>query len=166
MVTSNSEEAGDSNRACCQEHNRMSPARARPQTSWSGDERTNHEAIAPPTLFSNISCQIYLTAEGRSDGRLVSSVTARRRAVFQAGPHSSFFKARLLLSMTHTPEEVRAAFYLFFANIATLSAPRFLQKALSVIFAHQNGSCRIFESKVWNVLSLWLLSIKVAQYSF
>jgi len=33
-----------------QEHNTMSPARARTRTTRSGDERTNHEASAPPTL--------------------------------------------------------------------------------------------------------------------
>ena len=32
-----------------QEHNTMSPARARTRTARSGDERTNHEATAPPT---------------------------------------------------------------------------------------------------------------------
>ena len=31
-----------------QEHNTMSPARARTQTARSGDERTNHEATGPP----------------------------------------------------------------------------------------------------------------------
>ena len=31
-----------------QEHNSMSPARARTRTARSGDERTNHEATAPP----------------------------------------------------------------------------------------------------------------------
>ena len=31
-----------------QEHNTMSLARAHTQTAWSGDERTNHEASAPP----------------------------------------------------------------------------------------------------------------------
>ena len=31
-----------------QEHNTMSPARAWTQTVWSGDERTNYEATAPP----------------------------------------------------------------------------------------------------------------------
>ena len=31
-----------------QEHNTMSPARARTQTARSGVERTNHEAAAPP----------------------------------------------------------------------------------------------------------------------
>jgi len=31
-----------------QEHNTMSPARARTQTARSGDERTNHETTAPP----------------------------------------------------------------------------------------------------------------------
>ena len=30
-----------------QEHNAMSPARARTQSAQSGDERINHEAIAP-----------------------------------------------------------------------------------------------------------------------
>ena len=33
-----------------QEHNTMSPARARTQTARSGVERTNHEATAPPTI--------------------------------------------------------------------------------------------------------------------
>jgi len=33
-----------------QEHNTMSPARARTRTARSGDERTNHEATAPPSL--------------------------------------------------------------------------------------------------------------------
>ena len=33
-----------------QEHNTMSPARTRTRTARSGDERTNHEALAPPTL--------------------------------------------------------------------------------------------------------------------
>ena len=32
-----------------QEHNTMSPARARTRTAQSGDERANHEATAPPT---------------------------------------------------------------------------------------------------------------------
>ena len=32
-----------------QEHNTMSPARARTRTARSGVERTNHEATAPPT---------------------------------------------------------------------------------------------------------------------
>ena len=31
-----------------QEHNTMTPARARTRTARSGDERTNHEATAPP----------------------------------------------------------------------------------------------------------------------
>ena len=33
-----------------QEHNTMSPARARTRTARSGVERTNHEATAPPTV--------------------------------------------------------------------------------------------------------------------
>ena len=32
-----------------QEHNTMSPARARTRTARTGVERTNHEATAPPT---------------------------------------------------------------------------------------------------------------------
>ena len=35
-----------------QEHNTMSPARARTRTARSGVERTNHEATAPPTTDS------------------------------------------------------------------------------------------------------------------
>ena len=37
-------------RCLAQEHNTMSPARARNQTSRSRDERTNHEATAPFTV--------------------------------------------------------------------------------------------------------------------
>ena len=36
-----------------QEHNTMSPARARTWTDRSGDMRTNHEATAPPSSFCN-----------------------------------------------------------------------------------------------------------------
>ena len=35
-------------KSLAQEHNTMSTARARTQTTRSGVERTNHEAIAPP----------------------------------------------------------------------------------------------------------------------
>ena len=40
-------------RAKClaQDHNTMSPARARTRTAHSGVERTNHEVTAPPTTF-------------------------------------------------------------------------------------------------------------------
>ena len=34
-----------------QEHNTMSPARAQTRVARPGDERTNHEATAPPTRF-------------------------------------------------------------------------------------------------------------------
>ena len=34
-----------------QEHNTMSPARARTRTTLSGVEHTNHEATAPPTIL-------------------------------------------------------------------------------------------------------------------
>ena len=37
-----------------QEHNTMSPARARTLTARSGDKHTNREATAPPTLFENM----------------------------------------------------------------------------------------------------------------
>ena len=37
-----------------QEHNTMSPARARTRTVQSGDEHTNHEATAPPTSANYI----------------------------------------------------------------------------------------------------------------
>ena len=46
-----------------QEHNTLSPARARTRTAHSGVERTNHEATAPPPMFirmfANCSLQIY-----------------------------------------------------------------------------------------------------------
>jgi len=38
-----------------QEHNTMSPARARTRTARSGDELTNHEAAAPPTVAAKYS---------------------------------------------------------------------------------------------------------------
>ena len=41
-----------------QEHNTMSPARARTQTARSGHERTNHEAKAPPTKTKWTNCYI------------------------------------------------------------------------------------------------------------
>ena len=48
-----------------QEHNTMSPARARTLTARSGVERTNHEATAPPTnsqirLHENFQVQVYI----------------------------------------------------------------------------------------------------------
>ena len=43
-----------------QEHNTLSPARARTRTARSGVERTNHEATAPPTQWLINSDQIQL----------------------------------------------------------------------------------------------------------
>ena len=40
-----------------QEHNTMSPARPRTQTTQSGVKRTNHEATAPPTFNLGAGCQ-------------------------------------------------------------------------------------------------------------
>jgi len=37
-----------------QEHNTMSPARARTRTARSGDEGTNHEATAPPIFVPSV----------------------------------------------------------------------------------------------------------------
>ena len=41
-----------------QEHNTMSPARARTRTPRTGDERTNHEATAP-TIIAEVEVQHY-----------------------------------------------------------------------------------------------------------
>ena len=41
-------------RRSAQEQNAMSPTRARTQIARSGDERTNHEATAPPMTFKRI----------------------------------------------------------------------------------------------------------------
>ena len=41
-----------------QEHNTMSPDRARARTACSGVERTNHEATTPPTLLKVTLTQI------------------------------------------------------------------------------------------------------------
>ena len=37
-----------------QEHNTMFPARVRTRTTRFGDERTNHEITAPPTMYVSI----------------------------------------------------------------------------------------------------------------
>ena len=45
-----------------QEHNTMSPARVGARTARSGDERTNHEATAPPTIFPWLqSIKVYVS---------------------------------------------------------------------------------------------------------
>ena len=47
-----------------QEHNTMSPARARTRTARSGVECTNHEATAPPTRGGGIgNCEINIVAK-------------------------------------------------------------------------------------------------------
>jgi len=46
-----------------QEHNRMSPARARTRTARSGIKRTNHEATAPLLSASTIAIQSYLPVQ-------------------------------------------------------------------------------------------------------
>ena len=38
-----------------QEHNTMSPARVRTRTARSGDERTKHEATAPPSRVHKVT---------------------------------------------------------------------------------------------------------------
>ena len=45
-----------------QEHNTMSPARARTRSARSGVERANHEATVPPTSSSN-SVLFFLSVE-------------------------------------------------------------------------------------------------------
>ena len=44
-----------------QEHNTVSPARARTQTARSGEERTNHETTVPPTktTFYHKFCSLF-----------------------------------------------------------------------------------------------------------
>ena len=43
-----------------QEHNTMSPARARTRTTRSAVERTNHEATAPPTMYIHLYIHLYM----------------------------------------------------------------------------------------------------------
>ena len=43
-----------------QEHNTMSPARARTRTARSGDERTNHEATATKSVGHKLHIEIFL----------------------------------------------------------------------------------------------------------
>lgn len=63
------------------------------------------------------------------------------------GACSGFFSALLLLFQMSPLADLLAAFSVFFASTTSMSAPGFPQKALSVPFAHQNASCRIFETK-------------------
>ena len=53
-----------------QEHNTMSPARARTRTARSGVERTNHEATAPPCWFAchhiNLVFNTFFAFHGRT----------------------------------------------------------------------------------------------------
>ena len=60
-----------------QEHNTMCPARARTRTARSGDERTNHEATAPPcvvytkTILLIIAVSVRVVDIYRAASRLV-----------------------------------------------------------------------------------------------
>ena len=58
-------------RAKClaQQHNTMSPARARTRTAGSGDERTNHEAAAPHAPRDVMLVFLISLSDGRSGGR-------------------------------------------------------------------------------------------------
>ena len=44
-----------------QEHNTMSPARARTRSAHSGVKRANHEATVPPTLFYKDGENLFIT---------------------------------------------------------------------------------------------------------
>jgi len=59
-----------------QEYNTTSPARARTRTAQSGDERTNHEATAPPTTmkYTAIDC----TDRGRHLKEIVAFMLKNR----------------------------------------------------------------------------------------
>ena len=62
-----------------QEHNAMSPARARTRTARSGDERTNHKTTAPPIhtkdaktyFYSNLYHAIENTANQNTGSRCI-----------------------------------------------------------------------------------------------
>ena len=49
-----------------QEHNTLSPARARTRTARSGVERTNHEATAPPTILRQSTVLLISALDSRS----------------------------------------------------------------------------------------------------
>ena len=49
-----------------QEHNTLSPARARTRTAGSGDERTDHEASAPPTILVKAALVMYSMSKHRA----------------------------------------------------------------------------------------------------
>ena len=77
-----------------QEHNTMSPARARTRTARSGDERTNHEATAP-CLHSVISVAV----EG--------SLTCRFSKKFAKAQRPSLLAATVLSDFDIHSEEER-----------------------------------------------------------
>ena len=73
-----------------QEHNTVSPARARTRTARSGVERTNHEATAPPTLSQNMVQKI-LQQNVRNKGCILSKVACKNQAeLHQAGLYVCF----------------------------------------------------------------------------
>ena len=49
-----------------QEHNTLSPARARTRTARSGVKRTNHEATAPPTLWLSLLSRNFLGKDNKT----------------------------------------------------------------------------------------------------
>ena len=55
----------------------MSPARARTRTARSGDERTNHEATAPPTLEISITGYLASTQQSKRKRKLTFSDNAK-----------------------------------------------------------------------------------------
>ena len=68
-----------------QEHSTMSPARARSQIARSGDERTNHEATAPPKNTFTRSLHSYLLQQTRTRTRLQQTRTIQGRSTISVG---------------------------------------------------------------------------------
>ena len=116
-----------------QEHNTMSPARARTRSARSGVERTNPEATTPPTLFLAIIGQLFAICPSissrkstfcRAVRRLASatspsSVKPLRGSAFVFLPHvkrSARNRAKVLSS-----DKVYSIFFLQFSKLFKVS---------------------------------------------
>ena len=85
-----------------QEHNTMSPARARTRITWSADEPNNHEATVPPTMLAflislNSSwlflCTVFsLDLLDESQTKLSSDLLDSRQSISQIQVHYSMMK--------------------------------------------------------------------------
>ena len=134
-----------------QEHNTMSPARARTRTARSGVERTNHDATAPPT-FASLSIT-YLCS--LLDITVLCSVTWSLNGS-EAGGDLALTQTSLLLLCKRSK-----LYILIYSTKATKATGR-----RRVIFdristeIHRTIVARIY------VLNLWLIQVTIKGVSF